>query len=156
MATHNLERRCRAEIIELHEFFAAWYNGEIENMENVFARFSSVLFSHFHMVHPDGGVFDRGQVMEMVRNGWGNYRKGESPENGRFEVEIRNVEMKASVDDGNVVLVSYEEWQRVRSADVSTGHTDWRGRASTVLFYADDNCNNGLTWASVHERWMAG
>lgn len=154
MTNRGLEERCRTEIAELHDFFASWYNGTIERSDEMYSRFSSVLFPQFHMVHPDGGVFDWEQVLEMVRNGCGNYGNGQSLENQKFEIEIRNVEVRTSIDDGNVVLVSYEEWQRTTGPADSTADSEWRGRSSVVLFYADETCPNGLTWASVHERWI--
>ena len=59
-------------------------------------------------------------------------------------IEIRNV--RPVLDTGDLVIATYEEWQR------------WSGgsnaRTSTVVFTIDSGARHGLRWKHVHETWL--
>jgi len=129
----SLER----EIVELHEFFAGWFRGELE--DSAFVRFESVMARDFEMVAPSGVVLGREHIVEGVRGKRGSEGEG-------FAIEIRDVRERLS--SGEIMVMAYEEWQR-GGADEA-----WRGRLSTVVFRARSGAPNGVEWAHVHETWL--
>lgn len=122
---------CRNEIERLHEQFVQFYTGERGDIEPV----EAALEPGFEMVEPGGTVLDRESVLAMVRENGDSYAPGE------FDIEIRNVERIETA--GNLTVCRYEEWQ--------TAPDGSDGRVSTVVFRADPDTPDGLSWVSVHE-----
>ena len=53
----ELEQRCEAEIVELHQFFGDWFSASEESSID-FDRFAEVLAPDFTMVGPDGRLVE--------------------------------------------------------------------------------------------------
>lgn len=122
------------EIHDLHHFFQGYLLGEIapELME----RFESVTDSGFTIVTADGAVIDREGITNYIRDGHGS-----RPE---FTIWTENVVLKQRV--GDILIVTYEEWQTIKGVTTS--------RTSTVVFKEDASLPNGLCWLHVHESGL--
>lgn len=127
---------CKREIESLHAFFVEWYTGEAPNDAD--ERVERALAPDFEMVTPEGNRLERADVVEGIRE---NYATRES---GGFEIEIRNVETRYSVDDR--ALVRYEEWQKTPN--------ETTGRLSTALFKEDPDAPEHVVWLDLHETWL--
>jgi hypothetical protein len=122
----------RIEIVRLHDFFQAWFNG-VEGPS--LSDFSDALDSRFFMVAPSGTKIHKADVVNGVEIQFGK----ESA-----EINIRNVEIEHV--DGWAVTATYEEHQ-IRDGDVSA-------RLSTVSMVKDTDAPGGYRWLFVHETWI--
>jgi len=121
-----------AEVIDLHVFFARWLGGSADPSE--FARLESALADEFVIIGPHGSVVARPALIDQLRAAHG-VRPG---------LEIRIDRPEVVVRSGDVIVGTYEEWQR-------TAVDEWRGRQSTAVMRDDQGI---LRWALVHETWM--
>lgn len=138
----SLEDRARREIEELHHFFQQWFNGTVENTDEVYARFTGVLAEGFVIVSPDGQLRERTAVIDGLR---GSYAPADSEP---VRVWVENVELRRQLpsQDGELVVVTYQEWLQRGEAR--------RGRLSTALLRESAEAPNGLMWLHVHETWL--
>ncbi len=133
-----MESACRKEIVQLHQFFEDWYHGRIENSDAAFSRMAGVMAKPFTIIFPSGGLRQRGDILRLVREGYGRWRGS----NNRIWIE--NVTLRWQEDD--ICLLTYEEWQEAEGKRTA--------RLSTVLFQAQPGPPNGLVWRHVHETWL--
>lgn len=122
----------RIEIVRLHDFFQAWFNG-VEGLS--LSVLSDALDARFFMVAPSGAKIHKAAVVNRVEIQFGK----ESA-----EINIRNVEIERV--DGWAVTATYEEHQ-IRDGDAST-------RLSTVTMVKDTDAPGGYRWLFVHETWI--
>lgn len=132
----SAEQRAEREVIELHEFFEQWYRAELE--PDAFERFEQALAEGFVIVNPSSSVLERDAILEAVRAARG------SDASARIRIE----NFVARRREGDVLIATYEEWQKL--ADEPE-----RARLSTVVMRADESAPNGWVWLHVHETWMA-
>jgi len=125
-----------AEIIQLHQFFQDWFNGEIEPSEENFSRLSDVLADSFKLVSPDGQVLQRKPLLDGLEQAH-NTRRG-------MRIWIEDMRVLHWFDE--LVLAIYQEWQQIEGKTTS--------RLSSVLFVRKPGTPNGLEWLHVHETWM--
>lgn len=128
----------RDEIESLHAFFVDWFTGE--TAKDTHDRVERALGSEFEMVTPSGTRREYADVVDSIRDGY------DDRESDAFDIEIRNVETRYSVDDH--ALVRYEEWQETPN--------ETTGRLSTVLFENDPDAPGGVVWLDLHETWLDG
>ena len=132
----DVERRCRDEIVALHDFFEAWLSGTRPDTDRSFDRVRQALASDFQLIHPEGRWMTRTDILDGLRT-----NHGSQPD---LTIEIRNVRV---LDGGETLIVAtYEEWQ---TSDEATD-----GRQSTVVFARDADAPHGLRWQHVHETWI--
>ncbi|MBT5875955.1 MAG: DUF4440 domain-containing protein [Candidatus Latescibacteria bacterium] len=127
---------CGAEIVELHQFFEDWFNGNIPDTAQEFQRMDVVMDASFVIVMPDGKRVDRDPLLELLKKSHGK-RAG-------IRIWIENV--RVLVSEGGIVIAEYEEWQEENSETTS--------RVSTVVFREKEETPNGLSWVRVHETWF--
>jgi len=129
---------CRAEVLELHQFFEDWFTGKISRSDETFARFLGVLADDFEIISPEGRRSTREEIAEatIVANG----RLAEQS----FRIWIENFRARPSSDD--TWIVTYEEWQEQDG--------EKKGRLSTAVFERDPSTVNGVRWQHVHETWI--
>ena len=138
----SLETRAVRETEELHQFFQGWFNGTVENTDAVYDRFAGVLAEDFVIVSPSGNLQERANLIEGLRGAYAP----EDTEPIRVWVEKAEVRRHWPMPDGDLVLVTYEEWlQRGESS---------RGRLSTAILREREDTPNGLEWLHVHETWL--
>lgn len=137
----DMKARAQAEVVALHAFFQDWFNGDLSNTDDAFARFDGVVAPAFHMVSPGGQVMDRDTIIDRVRAG---HASSQSTPDEAMKIWIENQHVRWL--DAESVLVTYEEWQLVK------GRT--RGRISTALLRESPRKPNGLEWLHVHETWL--
>jgi hypothetical protein len=116
MPTHAT---CRREIEALHAFFVDWYTGRLT--EDAGTRVGRALDPDFEMVTPDGERRAYADVVDGIRERYASH------DPGSFEIDVRNVETRRTLEDHR--LVRYEGWQ------TTAGETT--GRLSTVFFEGD-------------------
>lgn len=126
-----------AEIHELHDFFAAWFNGSLSNTEASFARLSGVLAESFTFIEShQGRQLSRDEILGSIRAGHGS----------RPDMRITIEDVRLLHEIGDTLIASYIERQ-------STSDTETT-RRSTVVFVPQSSAPNGLVWRHVHETWI--
>ena len=135
MTNIDLQQQAATEITRLHDFFQAWYRGELE--PSAFASFEQALDESFQIITPDGNLLPRERILQAVRQQAGS--------DASALLEIRHVEPVAM--EQHIAVFRYQEWQ-------SSGGDKPRGRLSTVVFRRDAAASNGLSWLQVHETWL--
>lgn len=132
-----MKEQCEKEVIELHKFFEQWFKSEIENNDEVFARFEDALGEEFMLITPTGEISSREQIITQIRNGYGSRKTDEIP----YRLWVQNIECRLM--EGNLCLVIYEEWGEVAG--------DLNARLSSALFRNNDQSVNRVEWVHVHE-----
>ncbi|HKL17339.1 MAG TPA: hypothetical protein VJ905_00150 [Halalkalibaculum sp.] len=133
---------CEREIIELHQFFEAWFNAKLSDNDESFSRMSEVLSPEFIMITPAGRKIERSSLLSNLRSMNGLYLKEDKPS----AIWIRNITIEWSTD--TYCLANYEEWQG--SNDRAKG----KGRISSALFEKNDAAPNRVRWIHLHETWI--
>ena len=124
-----LVARAAAEIEAVHDFFDAWFRGELDDA--AFDRFADALDDDFHIVGPNGRRMDRSRTLDLVRAGKAS---------GHRAITVRNIALLWH--HGDVIAMGYEDWQGER------------GRLSSAVFRDDRQAPGGLRWMLVHETWL--
>ena len=126
--------RWREEIVELHEFFRAYYLGE----EDSLARAETALHPQFSIVDPRGAVADRAATLERLA----------SAHEGLTTFDIATVDHRLLHAADDLIVAEFVEVQQRPDGS--------NERLSTVVFLADRAGPNGLVWLRVHQTWIAG
>ena len=133
-----MEERCRQEVIELHQFFQDWFNGNLATTKAYFARLTDVLGAEFVIVGPDGRLTERATLITGLRQAYGSRND--------FKIWIENFRFHSY--RGSMVVVTYEEWQQAGDGSIAA-------RISTAVFQEKVGTPNGVMWLHVHETWLA-
>ncbi len=136
-----MREACEAEVNELHQFFVEWMTGVLPRNEKAFGRFMQVIAGGFVIISPDGRLTERAPLIEELEAAHGVHA-GPSK-----DFKIRIEDYRCLHMEGDLCLVTYEEWQE------HTGETT--GRLSTALFRKRQGTPNGVEWLHVHETWLA-
>lgn len=137
-APPSFEERCEQEVVELHAFFEAWFNGTVENTDESYARLTGVLAEGFVIIGPSGDVKERETLVDALRTSY----KPEGTEPIRIWIEGFRLHHHA----GDVAVVTYQEWQQRGAVK--------RGRLTTAVLRERPGNPNGLEWLHVHETWL--
>jgi hypothetical protein len=132
----SLFDRARAEIVALHEFFVAWYDGKTAERAD-FERFESVMGAGMRMIPPSGVILERESVVAYVRGNRATF-------DGDFSIEIADIRPAWETD--GAILVTYAEKQDRRGERTA--------RRATALFAESSSAPNGVEWRHLHETWM--
>lgn len=127
---------CRQEVEALHDFFAAWFQGQLPATEANFARFAGAMHPDFHIIAPSGELTALPELAARLRTAHGR----------QPTIAIWTTNHRCHFQFGDQALVSYEEWQ-------SNGATR-TGRLSTALLQLDATAPAGIRWLHVHETWL--
>jgi len=122
----------KREIVELHDFFQAYFLAETDST----GRFEAVLEADFTMIGPDGGVSDRGQVIDAVRAGHGH----------TASLAIVTSDHRLLAERPGLIVARYIETHHLSSR---SNH-----RITTVVFTARPELPNGVAWLHAHETWL--
>ncbi len=133
-----IKKRCHKEVVELHQFFQEWFNGEIEATDENFSRFSQILAEHFIIISPGGLLTQREPLLIGLRN----------TQNSRKKCKIRIENFQLHQITADMLVTTYEEWQTD-----SDGTTN--SRISTAIFQEQQDTPNGVVWLHVHETWLS-
>ena len=125
----------RREIVELHEFFSDWFNGNT-NQDQLKPRFLSRLHSDFIFIPPEGVVLDADDISNAFAQGYGT--------NSDFKIQIRDVTIRHEM--GNHILVTYTEWQ----AGAKLSGYENNARFTTVLMEK----GKPFKWLHLQETWL--
>ncbi len=121
------------EIVELHNFFEAYYLGR----ESSLTRAEEAFHPEFTFVGPNGETADRAATMGMIRNGHGHTE----------QVRITTTDHQLHVTTDELLVASF-----VERHELSRGENE---RLVTVVFAVDDDAPNGVRWLRVHETWLS-
>lgn len=122
----------RAEIIEFHDFFQAYFLGHEGSLD----RADAALHASFSIVGADGGVSDRAATLQMLRQGHAHTES----------LVISTLDHALLHETGEVLVASY-----IERHELSASTND---RLSTVVFAIDPSGPNGVRWLRVHETWL--
>ncbi|MGB7337286.1 MAG: hypothetical protein WBC91_00225 [Phototrophicaceae bacterium] len=122
------------EIKDLHQFFEDYFVGRIP--ASAVTRFETSVAEGFHLVEASGKIINREEIIAMMHGG---YRHRDN-----CKIWIENTQLRQQ--HGDLLIVSYEEWQTIDAITTS--------RTSTVVFRDDDTQPNGLIWLYVHESGL--
>lgn len=128
---------CVREIMELHDFFQAWFTGSLRNDSEQFRRFADVMDEAFTIIAPDGVLTELSWLTERLQKAYGHYAG----------IRIWTENHRLLYRYGDLALCTYEEWQE--TPELTTV------RLSSVLFQRDKQTPNGLRWIHVHETWLS-
>jgi hypothetical protein len=132
----------KAEIEDFHTFFDDWFQGSVENDEQILqARHGDRLADDFQLTYPGGVTMDRKGLIDGVRQAY-----GKSP---GFRVQIRNVRLRPLVCDRHL-LANYEEWQKNAVNSTPTNNA----RFSSAIFRIVSDDPIALEWFHLHETWL--
>ncbi len=134
----SLEDRCRDEVLDLHQFFADWFNGDIANDEATFARLEKALADDFEIIGPDGRLTTRGDLLPILARAHGGRKALD------FSIEVKHPKARKISDA--LCLITYEEWQ-----SSNQGNRAWR---STAVLRRQDDAPGGVVWLHVHETYL--
>lgn len=128
-------KRVTKEIVDLHDFFTAWFNGTAEPDE-LEPKFLSRLHEKLVFIPPEGHLISGPMLREGFNNGYGT--------NPNFKIQIRDVSIKHEV--GKTVLATYTEWQ---TGSTLAEHAN-NARVTSVLM----DLGVHVTWRHIHETWL--
>jgi hypothetical protein len=126
------------EIIDLHQFFQAWFVGDLSREDASFEYLESALADDFTLVRPNGTEVDRSTILTAAREAWGS-RAG-------LHISIEAVEVIAA--EATLIVARYDESEQEHGEKISR-------RVSTVVFRRSEHHPNGLAWLRVHETRAA-
>ncbi|MEL6308673.1 MAG: hypothetical protein AAFQ52_11065 [Chloroflexota bacterium] len=130
----DLAERAGKEIVELHDFFAAYFRGDLE--KEAITRFTDVLAPLFLIVDSMGTVSTREETINAIESTYGK----------RPDIRIWIENIRARARNGRALIVHYEEWQTINGTTTM--------RHSTVIFAEREGLPNGLQWLHVHESGL--
>ncbi len=133
-----MNKQCRTEVIELHQFFQDWFLGLLENTDQSFQRLDGALSSDFQIVGPGGSLTPRDRLLDGLRRSHGS-RAGK-----KFRIWIENYQGRP-IGEG-LWLITYEEWQE--------DEKERSGRLSSAVFRRKPGNPNKVEWLHVHEVWL--
>ena len=125
----------QTEIIRLHDFFTAWYQGAIPQSD--LPQFTDVLHPEFQLVMPAGKLYTRAEVIEVIQSGHG--------QNPDFEITIEETHLIGTWP--GATMAHYIERQTGARNSATTNR-----RRSTVLF---DTGSPRLLWRHLQETWVS-
>jgi hypothetical protein len=121
------------EVIRLHSFFDAWYNGQ-ESL--TMDEFADAMDRQFTIVGPDGRVVSRDAIIAAVRDGFAS---------GGVGIRVENFD-----------VVERDGYSVCRYDEVHTSGEGTTTRISTAVLEPDTEAPGGFRWMSVHETWAQG
>lgn len=139
MDTREIALQCQTEIVELHRFFVGWFNGDLPDTDAAWSQFENAVDPDFTLISPDGMVLAREVLLGALRG-----RNASHPPEDGFHIWIKNFTCRHAGETH--VVVTYEEWQRLKGEE--------RARLSTAVFVRRPSTPNGVRWLHVHETWL--
>jgi hypothetical protein len=132
-----MEKQCEKEVIDLHKFFEQWFNSEVENTDEIYARVEDVLCKEFLLISPSGKVTSRDEIVAQIKSGYGSRKEDDIS----YRLWVQNIECRLIEND--LCLVMYEEWGEISGKQ--------NARISSALFRKNNQTINGVEWVHVHE-----
>ena len=131
----TLQRRVEAEIVELHDFIAGWFRGELPRDAALFASmFADRLAPDFLNIQPNGGELGREALLKGLEQGHGR--------NPDFRITISRVCLLSAGNAG--LTVRYvEDQQGARNTQPADNR-----RISTAVM---DQANGRFLWRHLQE-----
>ncbi len=131
----NTLERVSLEIVDLHDFFTAWFNGSVER-DQLEPRFFSHLHEDIVFIPPEGHLLTGPMLKEGFVKGYGT--------NPDFRIQIRDVVVRHEID--NFVIASYTEWQVGATLSEHANN----GRVTSVFM----DIGTRIIWRHIHETWL--
>ncbi|MDP5220362.1 hypothetical protein Q5Y75_24545 [Ruegeria sp. 2205SS24-7] len=125
----------RHEIVDIHEFLVAWFNGTIDR-DQLEPRLLSRFDPDVVFIPPEGHVVGGAGLQGMFERGYGT--------NKDFKIQIRDVTIRRQID--RVVLANYTEWQ----IGATTSHPSNNARVTSAMI----DMGPPLKWLHIHETWL--
>jgi len=120
------------EVIELHQFFEDWFQGNIDPDPE---RFVSVMAGDFVLIPPEGHQVSRHEIIDLIKKGFSS--RSDS------KIWVENIETRII---GEIVIATYHE--------VQAGLDQPTRRISSAVFSYKAKLPNHCQWHHVHETWV--
>jgi len=134
----DIAKRIEGEIARLHAYFVVWFAGSCAKDRAQFDANVTLHLGHeFELIAPGGGRHGRAAIADAIYAAHAT--------NPAFQIAIRAFSPRMAC--GELVLVTYEEWQK--GAKSSTPPEN--GRISSALFRVGEA---KLEWVHIHETWL--
>jgi hypothetical protein len=144
--TPDLFDQARREVIELHDFFMAWFRpvtAETATLE--LRRCTAALAPDFRQIAPDGQVHARDPLLQRL-----TAARGCRPEG--FIIEVADIRPIWQSDAG--ILLDYVERQYCREASKAGAVSGETRRRSTAFFTLSTTAPQGVVWRHLQETWL--
>lgn len=142
----DLVEQARREVIELHDFFMAWFRPVTDATAALeLRRCAEALAPDFRQIAPDGQVHARDPLLQRLAAARGCRPEG-------FIIEIDDIRPIWQSDTS--VLLEYVEKQYCRETSklgVVSGETR---RRSTAFFTLSTMAPQGVVWRHLQETWL--
>ena len=142
----DLIERARREVIELHDFFMAWFRPvTAETAMLDLDRCAAALAPDFQQIGPDGQAYPRDLLLQRLAAARGCRPAG-------FVIEIEDI--RPVWQNDAAILLDYVERQyclEPSKADAVSGET-WR--RSTAFFTLSTMAPQGVVWRHLQETWL--
>lgn len=124
------------EVVELHDFFAAWLRPDAGAPQDV-GRLEQALDPEFRLIGPDGNSRTREAVVAWIAGARGS-------RGAAFRLEVS--EFRPVWQSDAAILLEYVETQY--------GHGQSTRRLSTALFCRAPSAPCGVAWRHLQETWL--
>lgn len=126
--------RYEKEFIEMHDFFRAWFRGEVEKTGSVFERMDNACAEGFVLITAAGKVLERDAVLKRFFDMHGTIPN--------YEFWIENARIRHQHGDITICTFNNEE------ADVRTGEDVV---TTTAVFREEESAPNGVVFLLVQD-----
>lgn len=130
--------RYEKEFIEMHDFFRAWFRGEVEKTEEVFARMSNVCAEGFTLVTAGGKILNRDIVLKSFFDRHGMYPK--------YNFWIENGTIHQQHGGVTICTFNVEEDEERMGENVMT---------TTAVYTENEIAPNGVVFLYVQDTLIA-
>lgn len=131
----TLQEDVRREIVDLHDFFVEWFNGNAPR-DQLEARVLSRFDEDVVFIPPEGHVVGGSGLQAMFERGYGTNRG--------FKIEIRDVILRRQI--GKTVLATYTEWQIGAARSTLSNNA----RVTSALI----DMGPPIKWLHIQETWL--
>jgi hypothetical protein len=133
-----MEEQCRAEIVELHQFFEDWFRAKLPRTEDDFKRVSEVLDERFEIISPRGDLMTKEKLLAVLWEFYGGYREQQ------YRIWTEGHRSRGLAE--GQLLVTYREWEEWEGRK--------QGRLTSAVLGKDERAPHGVKWLHVHEVWI--
>jgi len=146
LAATDLTERARREVVELHDFFMAWFRPvTAETAALDLERCAAALAPDFRQIAPDGKVYPRDMLLQRLLAARGCRPAG-------FTIEVEDIRPIWQNDAG--ILLDYVERQYCREPSKAGAASGETRRRATAFFTLSTAAPNGVVWRHLQETWL--
>ncbi|HWT96116.1 MAG TPA: hypothetical protein VN229_00820 [Terriglobales bacterium] len=144
--TPDLLDQARREVIELHDFFMAWFRPvTVETAALELRRCDEALAPDFRQIAPDGQVHARDPLLQRLAAARGCRPDG-------FVIEVEDI--RPVWQNDAAILLDYVERQYCHEPSKAGAASGETRRRSTAFFTLSTTAPQGVAWRHLQETWL--